>query len=69
MWFQALCRISKHSISVFQNVVEKVGLPKLLAAMATPVTRIQQAMVTMFLALITADTRLTRIIQDKVCQW
>jgi serine/threonine-protein kinase ULK4 len=63
---QALCRITKLSVGIFQNVLDKVGLPKLLAAMVTPVTRIQQAMVTMFLMLINSDVRLTRLIQDKV---
>ena len=63
---QALCRISKHSIAVFQSVVEKVGLPKMLDTMVLPINRIQQAVVTMFASLITSDTRLTRVIHDKV---
>lgn len=63
---QALCRLTKHSIGVFQNVIDKVGLPKILTTMVLPITRIQQAVITMFASLITADVRLNRVIQDKV---
>lgn len=62
---QALCRMTKHSVGVFQNVIEKAGLRRALEVLATPVSRIQQAVVTMFLALITSDLRLTRILQDR----
>ena len=63
---QALARLTKHSVSVFQGVIEKVGLPKMLSTMALPITRLQQAVITMFGCLITSDARLTRLIQDKV---
>ena len=64
---QALCRLTKHNVAVFQNVIEKVGLQKMLSALAVPISRVQQNMLTMFAALITSDARLTRLVQDKVC--
>ena len=50
------------------NVIEKVGFQKLLSALSIPVTRIQQAIVTMLAALITSDSKQARIIQDKVTE-
>lgn len=63
-----MARLTKHNVSVFQSVIEKVGLPRILGVMQLQVTRIQQAVITMFACLITADTssRITRLIQDKV---
>ena len=66
---QALSRLTKHSVAVFQSVIEKVGLPKMLSTMALPITRIQQSVITMFACLVNSDARLTRIIQDKVRPW
>ena len=64
--FQALARMTRHSISVFQTAIEKVSLPKMLSTMSMPISRIQQAVITMFAALITSEVRLNRVIQDKV---
>jgi len=47
-------------------VLEKVGTPKIRATLAQPVTRVQQAMITMILGLMTADVRHTRFLLDKV---
>jgi len=63
---QALCRISQQSPSIFQNVLDKIGAPKIRAALAQPVTRIQQAIITMILGVMTADARHTRFLLDKV---
>ena len=65
-FLKALSRITKHNSGVFQNVIEKVGLPKMLTTMAIPVNRIQQAILTMFASLITSEVRLTRLLQEKV---
>ena len=46
--------------------MEKVGLNKLLSTMAMPVTRVQQAVVTMFAAHLLTDTHQTRLLQSKV---
>jgi hypothetical protein len=51
---------------MFQNVIEKVGMPKVLSTLALPITRIQQATVTMLAMLLSSDTRLHRFLQDKV---
>lgn len=62
----ALLRLSKYLISIVQNLIDKIGLAKLLTAMSLPVSKIQQAIITMIGALIMADvTKLSRIIQDK----
>ena len=63
---QALCRISRQTPGVFQNVVDKVGAPKIRAALAQPVTRVQQAIITMILGLVTSDVRHTHFLLDKV---
>ena len=63
---QALSHLTKHSVAIFQNVLEKVGLGRVLAAMAMPVSRVQQAVVTMFAAVVTADGRQARLLLDKV---
>lgn len=47
--------------------MEKVGLPKVLGTLAIPIARIQQAVVTMFVALAASDAKTARITQDKVC--
>ena len=63
---QALCRISRQTPGVFQSVLDKVGAPKIRAALAQPVTRVQQAVITMILGLMTSDMRHTRFLLDKV---
>ena len=65
---QALFRLSKHNVGMFQNVIEKVGMPKVLSTLSLPITRIQQATVTMLAMLLSSDTRLHRFLQDKVSQ-
>ena len=64
--FQALHRITKHNPSVFQSVIDTVGLSTLLSALSFGIPRIQQSIVTMFAALITSGAQVNRLAQDKV---
>ena len=64
--FQAMVRLTKQNVQVFQSVIEKVGLTKMLTTMALPITRTQQAVITAFATLITSDARLSRLLENKV---
>lgn len=66
MCVQALCRLTRQNQQVFQSVIDTVGLTTIMSALSFGVTRIQQAIVTMFGALISSGTHLNRLIQDKV---
>jgi len=66
VFLQALCRISRQTPGVFQNVLEKVGAPKIRAALAQPVTRVQQSIITMILGLVTSDVHHRHFLLDKV---
>ncbi len=59
-------RLTKNSVGVFQSVIEKVGLTRMLATMALPISRTQQAVVTAFASLVTSDARLSRLLENKV---
>ncbi|XP_063952872.1 serine/threonine-protein kinase ULK4-like [Lytechinus pictus] len=61
----ALCRICRHSVSIFQSILDKVGLPKVLEGLAVNISRVQQALVTMFGHLLTEGSHVQRITQDK----
>lgn len=61
----ALCRITKHSPSVFQSVIDTVGVTTILSTLSFGITRIQQAIVTMFGMLIASGTFINRLVQDK----
>lgn len=61
----ALCRLTRRNQQVFQSVIDTVGLTTIMSALSFGVTRIQQAIVTMFGALISSGTHLNRLIQDK----
>lgn len=63
---QALSRLCKQQAAIFQAIIEKIGLPKVLSTLAIPIARIQQAVVTMFIALAASDAKTARIVQDKV---
>jgi len=63
---QALCLLSRNNASVFQNVLDKVGLPKVLASLSVPVVKIQQAVITMFIILVTSESCTCHFLQDKV---
>lgn len=66
LFLQALCRITKHNVSIFQSVIDKVGLSHILDALVVGINRVQQAIVTMFAQLIASGAHLSRLMQDKV---
>lgn len=61
----ALCRITHHNPTVFQSVIDTVGMTTILSALSFGITRIQQSIVTMFGALIASGQSLNRVVQDK----
>ncbi|XP_039192026.1 serine/threonine-protein kinase ULK4 isoform X1 [Crotalus tigris] len=61
----ALCKITRHSPSIFQNVIEKVGLIAVIHSVATGICRVQQYMLTMFSALLSCGIHLQRLTQEK----
>ena len=63
---QALCRLTRQSVAIFQSVIDKVGLPNVLEALAVNITKVQQALITMFAALLMEGSHLQRLVQDKV---
>lgn len=61
----ALCRITRHSPSAFQNVIEKVGLTAVVTALASSICRVQQYLLTLFTAMLSCGVHLQRLIQEK----
>uniref|UniRef100_A0A8D2IX39 Unc-51 like kinase 4 n=1 Tax=Varanus komodoensis TaxID=61221 RepID=A0A8D2IX39_VARKO len=61
----ALCKITHHSPSVFQSVIEKVGLTAVIHSLATGICKVQQYMITMFSAMLSSGIHLQRLIQEK----
>ncbi|XP_072174268.1 serine/threonine-protein kinase ULK4-like [Diadema setosum] len=61
----ALSRICRHSVTIFQSIIDKVGLPKVLEGLAVNISRVQQALVTMFAHLLTEGSHIQRITQDR----
>ncbi|XP_036395440.1 serine/threonine-protein kinase ULK4 [Megalops cyprinoides] len=61
----ALCRITRHSASAFQSVIDKVGLPAILSSLASGIGRVQQHMLTMFAAMLASGAHLHRLVQEK----
>lgn len=66
---QALCMLSRYNPCVFQNVLEKVGQPKVLVSMSLPVVKIQQAIITMFVGLAASEACACHFLQDKVVHY
>lgn len=64
---QALCRVTRHSPSAFQSVIEKVGLASVTTALASAICRVQQYLLTLFTAMLSCGIHLQRLIQEKVC--
>ncbi|KAJ6661988.1 hypothetical protein lerEdw1_012835 [Lerista edwardsae] len=64
----ALCKITRHSPSAFQSVIEKVGLPAVINSLATGICKVQQYMMTMFSAMLSCGIHLQRLIQEKEWQ-
>ncbi|XP_054451851.1 serine/threonine-protein kinase ULK4 [Pteronotus mesoamericanus] len=61
----ALCRITRHSPTAFQNVIEKVGLNSVVNSLASAICRVQQYMLTLFTAMLSCGIHLQRLIQEK----
>ncbi|KAJ8354205.1 hypothetical protein SKAU_G00217720 [Synaphobranchus kaupii] len=61
----ALCRITRHSASAFQSVIDKVGLPAILSSLGSGIGRVQQHMLTMFAAMLSSGAHLQRLVQEK----
>ncbi|XP_067857918.1 serine/threonine-protein kinase ULK4 [Heptranchias perlo] len=61
----ALCRITRHSASAFQSVIDKVGLTAVLNSLVAGISRIQQYMLTMFIAMLSSGVHLQRLVQEK----
>ncbi|XP_069504376.1 serine/threonine-protein kinase ULK4 [Ambystoma mexicanum] len=61
----ALCRITRHSPSAFQNVIEKVGLTAVINALSAGICKVQQYMLTMFTAMLSSGIHLQRLTQEK----
>ncbi|XP_068414334.1 serine/threonine-protein kinase ULK4 isoform X2 [Eschrichtius robustus] len=61
----ALCRITRHSPTAFQNVIEKVGLTSVINSLASAICRVQQYLLTLFSAMLSCGIHLQRLIQEK----
>lgn len=61
----ALCRLTCHSVGVFQYVVEKAGSKVVQDALSSGIPQVQQAIVTMFASLISTKPQAKRLIQEK----
>ncbi|XP_072416499.1 serine/threonine-protein kinase ULK4 isoform X2 [Chiloscyllium punctatum] len=61
----ALCRITRHSASAFQSVIDKVGLTAVLNSLVAGISRVQQYMLTMFIAMLSSGVHLQRLVQEK----
>ncbi|MEE6465796.1 hypothetical protein FKM82_006697 [Ascaphus truei] len=61
----ALCRITRHSPSAFQSVIEKVGLVSVINTLVTGIAKVQQYMLTMFAAMLSSGIHLQRLTQEK----
>ncbi|XP_060241026.1 serine/threonine-protein kinase ULK4 isoform X3 [Meriones unguiculatus] len=61
----ALCRITRQSPAIFQNVIEKVGLNAVISALASSICKVQQYMLTLFTAMLSCGIHLQRLIQEK----
>ncbi|XP_039086319.1 serine/threonine-protein kinase ULK4 isoform X4 [Hyaena hyaena] len=61
----ALCRITRHSPTAFQNVIEKVGLNSVINSLASAICKVQQYMLTLFTSMLSCGIHLQRLIQEK----
>ncbi|XP_029593552.1 serine/threonine-protein kinase ULK4 [Salmo trutta] len=63
----ALCRITRLSASAFQSVIDKVGLPAILASLVSGISRVQQHILTMLSAMLAsgAHAQLHRLVQER----
>ncbi|XP_073486514.1 serine/threonine-protein kinase ULK4-like [Aquarana catesbeiana] len=61
----ALCRITHHAPTVFQSVIEKVGLVSVINALVIGISKVQQYMLTMFATMLSSGIHLQRLTQEK----
>ena len=61
----ALCRLTGHSVALFQHVVDNAGLRTVLNCLVSGVTKVQQAIITMLAALVSKGVHTKRLIEDK----
>uniref|UniRef100_A0A8C5QA96 Unc-51 like kinase 4 n=1 Tax=Leptobrachium leishanense TaxID=445787 RepID=A0A8C5QA96_9ANUR len=61
----ALCRITRHSPSAFQSVIEKVGLLSVINSLVAGITKVQQYMLTMFALMLSSAIHVQRLTQEK----
>ncbi|KAM8967043.1 serine/threonine-protein kinase ULK4 [Pelodytes ibericus] len=61
----ALCRITRHSPTAFQSVIEKVGLLSVINTLVTGIAKVQQYMLTMFAIMLSSGIHLQRLTQEK----
>ncbi|XP_012885695.1 PREDICTED: serine/threonine-protein kinase ULK4 [Dipodomys ordii] len=61
----ALCRITRQCPAAFQNVIEKVGLPAVLGALACSACKAQQCLLTLFATMLSCGLHLQRLVQEK----
>uniref|UniRef100_UPI00398E3640 serine/threonine-protein kinase ULK4 isoform X2 n=1 Tax=Pristiophorus japonicus TaxID=55135 RepID=UPI00398E3640 len=61
----ALCRITRHSAGAFQSVIDKVGLTAMLNSLVAGISRVQQYILTMFIAMLSSGVHLQRLVQEK----
>lgn len=61
----ALSRLTSHSPSVFQHVLEKAGFKAVSSALSSSVSKIQQSLVTMFVMLLSTRPQMRRLVQER----
>lgn len=61
----ALCRLTGHSVALFQHVIDNAGLPTVLNNLASGITKVQQAIITMLAALVSKGAHTKRLIENK----
>ena len=61
----ALCRLTGHSVALFQHVIDNAGLRTVLNCLVSGVTKVQQAIITMLAALVSKGAHMKRLIEEK----
>ena len=61
----ALCRLTGHSVALFQHVIDNAGLRTVLNCLVSGVTKVQQAIITMLAALVSKGTHMKRLIEER----
>ncbi|XP_068693987.1 serine/threonine-protein kinase ULK4-like [Montipora foliosa] len=61
----ALSRLTSHSPSVFQHVLEKAGFKAVSSALSNSVSKVQQSLVTMFVILLSTRPQMRRLVQER----